>query len=226
MDPETFLRLAPLACQWARTQEELILRMGVPLGEKQLADARLAGVQDPTRVRILVVDRVPLPDEPPLAEAAARAQIIPRAARGMAIGHGIIIRADCWPERELVLHQLVHVAQCERAGCLENFVQEYLCDRTTCADFTLGSLEGEARGLAREICAGKAVKFSLAGTSPGREPPHPEAERASHDHSDEAHPHGNFVSPDDKSRAAHQSPQMSQRHDSEDRPRDAQASNR
>jgi len=46
----------------------------------------------------------------------------------------------------------VHVAQCERSGGLEAFVEQYLADRTTCADFTVGSLEDEARGLAREIC--------------------------------------------------------------------------
>jgi hypothetical protein len=52
-----------------------------------------------------------------------------------------------------MLHQLVHVAQCERSGGLETFVQQYLCDRQTCATFTVGSLEEEARGIAREICA-------------------------------------------------------------------------
>jgi hypothetical protein len=118
-----------------------------------MADARRAGVQDPARVRVLVVDRIPLPDDGELAEAARQAQIITDASRGVAIGHGIIIRADSWQNRELLLHQLVHVAQCERSGGLESFVREYLCDRRTCADFSVGSLEEEARGLAREICA-------------------------------------------------------------------------
>ena len=95
-------------------QEDLILKYGVPLAPAQIADAQLAGVQDSSRVRVLVVDRIPLPDDEELAKAARLGQIITEASRGVAIGHGIIIRADSWQNRELLLHQLVHVAQCER----------------------------------------------------------------------------------------------------------------
>jgi hypothetical protein len=159
IDQEKFERLAPLAYQWAAQQEAYILKHGTPLAPQQIADARRAGVQGPDRVRVLVVDRVPLPDDPELADAARRAQIITDASRGVAIGHGIIIRADSWQNRELLLHQLVHVAQCERSGGLESFVAEYLSDRRSCPDFSVGSLEDEARGLAREICAAdKAIR--------------------------------------------------------------------
>jgi hypothetical protein len=159
IDQEKFDRLAPLASQWAKMQEAFILKHGAPLTPAQLADAKRAGVQNSGRVRVLVVDRIPLPDDEELAEAAQRAQIITSACRGVAIGHGIIIRADSWQNRELLLHQLAHVAQCERSGGLESFVGEYLCDRRTCPDFSVGSLEDEARGLARKICsADKAAK--------------------------------------------------------------------
>jgi hypothetical protein len=153
IDQEKFERLAPLAYQWAKTQETVILKHGAPLAPAQIADARRVGVRDPSRVRVLAVARIPLPDDEELAEAAQLAQIITDASRGVAIGYGIIIRADCWQNRELLLHQLVHVAQCERSGGLESFVGEYLCDRRACPDFRVGSLEDEARGLAREICA-------------------------------------------------------------------------
>jgi hypothetical protein len=153
IDQEKFERLLPLACQWAKSQEAFVLKHGLPLAARQIADAQRAGVQDPAKVRVLVVDRVPLPDNEELADAARRAQIITDASRGVAIGHGIIIRADSWQNRELMLHQLVHVAQCERSGGLESFVEEYLSDRRTCRDFSVGSLEDEARGLAKEICA-------------------------------------------------------------------------
>ena len=153
IDQEKFERLMSLACQWAKAQEAYVLKHGLPLTARQTADARRAGVQDSSRVRVLVVDRIPLPDDEELAEAARRAQIITDASCGVAIGHGIIIRADSWQNRELFLHQLVHVAQCERSGGLRSFVEEYLSDRRTCPDFSVGSLEDEARGLAREICA-------------------------------------------------------------------------
>jgi hypothetical protein len=152
IDQEKFDRFALLAYQWAKKQETYILKHGAPLAPRQLADARRVGVRDPARVRVLVVDRIPFPDEEELAQAARCAQIITDASRGVAIGHGIIIRADSWQNRELLLHQLAHVAQCERSGGLESFVGEYLCDRRASPDFSVGSLEDEARGLAREIC--------------------------------------------------------------------------
>ena len=156
-DQDKFARLLPLAYQWAKTQEDFVLEHGIPLGPRQIADAQRTGVQNPSRVRLLLVGRIPLPDDPELAEAARRVQIITDASRAVTIGHGIILRADSWQDRELLLHALVHVAQCERAGGLESFVEEYLSDRSTCANFSVGSLEEEARGLAREICAAEAT---------------------------------------------------------------------
>jgi hypothetical protein len=144
---------APLARQWALEQEAFILKLGAPLDAKQLADAKLVGVKDTARVRLLPVDRIPMPPHPELAEAARRAHIITEASPAVTLGHGIMVRVDRWRDRELMLHQFVHIAQCERSGGLESFVDQYLTDRSTCADFTVGSLEDEARKLAREICA-------------------------------------------------------------------------
>jgi hypothetical protein len=152
IDQKDFDRLAPLASEWAKNQESYILQHGVPLTADQLADAERARVKDTARVRVLVVDRIPLPEDKELADAARRAQIITDSSRAVAIGHGIVIRADSWQNRELLLHQLIHVAQCERSGGLEQFVSEYLLDRRGSRDFSLGSLEDEARSLAREIC--------------------------------------------------------------------------
>lgn len=156
-DPKKISQLAPLALQWAETQEALILKYGAPLRAAQIVDAQRAGVQDIESVRVLVVDRIPLPNDVELAEATRHAQIITEASRCITVGHGIIIRADCWQNRELLLHALVHVAQCERSGGLKSFVDEYLTDRATCANFSVGSLEDEARQLAREICTGEAA---------------------------------------------------------------------
>jgi hypothetical protein len=152
IDQETFEHLLPLAYEWARQQEQFILATGASLGPQHVADARRVGVQDCDRVRVLVVDRIPLPKDKKLADAARHAQIITDASQGVALGHGIVIRADCWGDRELLVHQLVHVAQCERNGGLKQWVEQYLRDRRNCAKFTLGSLEEEARGIARELC--------------------------------------------------------------------------
>lgn len=153
IDQETFEQLLPAAYHWAKAQEEFVLAHGAPLSPQHAADARLAGVRDVDRVRVLVVDRIPLPEDGELAEAARRARIITEDTRCVGLGHAIIIRAEAWGDRELLLHNLVHVAQCERSGGLEEWIRDYLVDRQTCATFTLGLLEEEARRLAREICA-------------------------------------------------------------------------
>ena len=165
IDQETFQHLLPLACQWAKTQEEFVLARGVPLRPLQIVDACRVGVRDSSRVKVLVVDRIPLPDNKELAEAARYTQIITAACRGVAIGHAIIIRADSWGDRELLLHQLVHVAQCEQSGSLEHWIQRYLSDRHNCTKFTIGCLEEEARGLAREICAADQLKKLESGSN-------------------------------------------------------------
>src|SRR5205814_1731935 len=54
------------AASWALSQERLILKKGIPLTTAQLNDARLAGVAYPQRVRLLVVEQIPLPAQPEL----------------------------------------------------------------------------------------------------------------------------------------------------------------
>jgi len=164
IDQETFENLLPLAYQWAQAQEEFVLAHGVPLSPQHVADARLAGVRDCERIRVLIVDRIPLPESGELAEAARRARIITEDTRCVGFGHAIMIRAEAWGDRELLLHNLVHVAQCERSGGLEQWIRHYLLDRQTSASFTLGSLEEEARRMAREICAAGAAAKDEAGS--------------------------------------------------------------
>ena len=122
-----------------------------------MADASLAGVKNPNRVRMLVVDRIPLPEDPQLAEVSRRAGIITEDTRCVGFGYALIIRVDAWNDRELILHNLIHIAQCERAGSLEQWCREYLSNRNSCPKFTSGSLEEEARRFAREICSADDV---------------------------------------------------------------------
>jgi len=156
-DQETFESLLPVAYDWAKKQEEFVLAHGRPLGTTQMWDAKLAGVHDTDRIRVLVVDRIPLPEDPKLAEAARRTRIISEDTRCMGFGHALIIRGDAWNDRELILHNLIHIAQCERSGGLKNWVRQYLVDRTNCPNFTLGELEEEARRIAHQICMSSAV---------------------------------------------------------------------
>jgi hypothetical protein len=161
VNQQTFQQLLPLAYEWAKAQEEFVLTRGTSLGPRHAADACRAGIQDASRVRMLVVDRIPLPDNPELAEAARRTDIVTPETRCIGFGHALIVRADSWSDRELILHNLVHIAQCERSGGLESWVRQYLADRNGCAEFTVGSLEEEARSVAREICVEDQSKVEV-----------------------------------------------------------------
>ncbi len=161
VDQETFDCLLPLAYEWAKTQEEFVLAHGHRLGPRHAHDANLVGVRDRARVRVLVVDRIPLAENPELAEASKRIGIITEDTRCAGFGHALVIRVDAWNDPELILHNLVHIAQCERSGGLEQWVREYLADRATCPNFTIGSLEEEARRIAREIV--RSPEYNVGG---------------------------------------------------------------
>jgi hypothetical protein len=157
IDQSTFEELLSLACQWTKEQEEFVMQHGNSLGPRHMADAILAGVKKPGRVKMLVVDRIALPDNPQLAEASKRTGIVTEDTKCMGFGYALIVRVDAWNDRELLLHNLVHIAQCERAGGLEQWCRRYLSDRNSCPKFTVGSLEEEARRFAHEICTADAA---------------------------------------------------------------------
>jgi hypothetical protein len=142
-----------LACDWAQQEEEVILAHGVPLAGKQLAIAQQLGVREPAQVRVLAVPEIPLPEDAVLRAATLKTNIVSRTCRGIAIGYGVMLRADSWTDSELLIHQLVHVAQHERAGGIGPFLTEYFKERLNTSSFGAGPLEQEARNVAREISA-------------------------------------------------------------------------
>jgi hypothetical protein len=87
-DPRTLEHLLPLACQWARDQQDIILARGAALTPQHVSDARQAGVQDCSRIRVLVVERLPVSDNQLLADVARGRNIVTAATRGAGIGYG------------------------------------------------------------------------------------------------------------------------------------------
>ena len=142
--PYLFEMLLPLAVEWAAEQERMILEAGVPLDKQQLADAKALGVHAPERVRLLRVDEVPTPRHPLLAEAAARTGLVSPGTAGLTLRHGIFIRSDCWGQRLLVAHELVHVTQYERLGGFEAFLRPYLKECILPPGYPNGPMEQEA----------------------------------------------------------------------------------
>ncbi len=144
--------LLPLAASWAHKQEQRMLQVGVPLSEEELADARAIGVAEPQRVRLLRLDQVPVPSHPMLKAAAAAIHFLTPATRGLALRYGIFVRSDCWRERALIAHELVHVAQYERLGGMLPFLRQYLLQCLT-VGYPEAPLEQEAILVAQKILA-------------------------------------------------------------------------
>ena len=157
MNRETLLaqfeKLIPLAAGWAAEQERLILRDGVPLNEEETADAEEIGVQDPDRVRLLSLDVVPTPQDPILRAAAAAIHFLTPETRGLTLQYAIFIRSDCWRNRSLIAHELVHTAQYERFGGILPFLDQYLFECITIG-YPDAPLEQEAIEVAARVCPG------------------------------------------------------------------------
>ena len=143
-----FDNLLPLAAKWATAVEKRILREGVPLSEQDLADARAVGVREPERDRLLALPCVPIPSDLTLKTAVAAIQFLTPATRGLALRYGIFVRSDCWGERRLVAHELVHTAQYERLGGIRPFLRQYLSECLTIG-YPAGPMEQEAIATAR-----------------------------------------------------------------------------
>jgi hypothetical protein len=108
--------LLPFVYAWAKRHEREILKHGSRLSMQQLEDAARVGVQEPERVRLSFVQTVPPRLPRFLRRLAARLGLGPATTAGMALGHGIFVRADQAHRRDLLVHELVHTAQYERSG--------------------------------------------------------------------------------------------------------------
>lgn len=148
---EQFEQLLPLACAWAEDQERLILRDGTALSHAQIADARNIGVAHPERVRLCRVARIPLPEQPELLAAAEVTGLISEHTAGITLRYGIFIRADCWGDRPLVFHELVHTLQYERLGGFAPFLRQYLFECLTIG-YPDAPLEQEAIITTARLC--------------------------------------------------------------------------
>jgi hypothetical protein len=151
--PQQLEMLLPLACAWAVGQERAIVQSGVALNESQLADARRVGVAQPERVRLLRVAQIPVPTAPALAAAARATNLINPLTHGLTLRYGIFIRADCWNQRPLVVHELIHTSQYERLGGFEGFLRPYLLECITPPGYPYGPMEQEAITTAARLCA-------------------------------------------------------------------------
>lgn len=147
-----FKLLVPLAAAWAGEQERVILRDGTPLPPSGIVNAKKIGVAHPEKVRLLKVASIPIPEDPLLRTAAETTGLISPKTAGLTVRYGIFIRADCWGNRQLVFHELVHTSQYERLGGFQEFLQQYLYECITIG-YPGAPMEREAILKTANLCA-------------------------------------------------------------------------
>jgi hypothetical protein len=149
--PEQFEIVLPLACEWAVAQEQRILAIGEALSGTMLTDARLVGIADPERIRLLYVPEIPIPDDPALRVAVEETQFLSPLTRGLTLRYGIFIRSDYRSDRTMLIHELGHTAQYERLGGFEPFLRRYLFECLTIG-YPEAPMEQEVIALTARIC--------------------------------------------------------------------------
>jgi hypothetical protein len=140
----------PKAVQWVAEMERAILESGQPLLPQNRKDAETIGVQQSKDVRILVLDGIPLPNDPGLRQLAAETELITDRTAGMTFGHGIVLKKGSI-DRRLIAHELVHVMQSERFGGMKAFLKEYVKEVAFPPGYPNGPLEREADQLAELV---------------------------------------------------------------------------
>jgi hypothetical protein len=140
----------PFAAAWVRFREREALATGIPLDAVQLSDARAVGIREPEKVRLLRVPAIHVFRHPLLAPISWLTRKVFGRTAGITLGHGILIRTDCWGERRLVIHELTHVAQYERLGGIGPFLRRYFRE-CLLEGYPNGELEREASAAAARL---------------------------------------------------------------------------
>ncbi|MEM7013371.1 MAG: hypothetical protein AAF585_18020 [Verrucomicrobiota bacterium] len=118
--------LIPFATHWANRQQSLALEKGVALTERESVTAQMLGVENVDRIRLMQVDRIPMPDGPLLGTAARAAGFVSDHTSGLSLGYAIFIRSDVWRDAHIIAHECVHTSQFERLGGMRRYLGEYL----------------------------------------------------------------------------------------------------
>jgi len=151
--PEQIRAILPVACAWGERFEGYALASGVALIPDQMQDARAAGVAHPEKIRLARIAAIPYPQEGVLAEVNLVLGFDPRSAVGLTLRYGIFIVEGSLGDRNVLAHEFAHVAQYERLGGIQGFLERYL---SQCAahGYQNAPLELEALDASKRICSG------------------------------------------------------------------------
>lgn len=136
--------LMPKAISWAQNQSEIGIRDGRALDASLIAIARRVGVSEPHDIRILDVQRLPMPDDPLLMQAAIGTGLLGPGMVGLTLGHAVFVCSGYGADIRLLSHEFRHVHQYERAGSIAAFLPVYLQQVAT-VGYMNAPLEADAR---------------------------------------------------------------------------------
>lgn len=120
-------KLLPGALEWHERVEAELLPQGRPLSQAETAAAREMGVSRPERVRVVVLDAFPMPEDRELRAWTERFGMGSSSEGGRTLGYAILLKPRFAESSFVVTHELVHVAQHERMGRI-GFVRRYLTE--------------------------------------------------------------------------------------------------
>lgn len=131
MTPERLVAtILPKTVTWAVEQATKGLADGRVLTPPELDDAKQVGVLAPEKIRLVLADEVPMPEDPTLREVAVRTGLLNQNIAGLTLGYAIFV-ATGHLSRRLLTHECRHVHQYEVAGSIDQFMQAYLRQITT-----------------------------------------------------------------------------------------------
>ena len=118
-------KLLPQAIEWMELCSAEILSKGKPLTAAGIKVARSVGVLEPEKIRVELVENLPLPDDQMLRDVALQAGLLGPDMAGVTFGYGIYACTDHVTNR-LLAHECRHVFQYEDAGSIAAFIPVYL----------------------------------------------------------------------------------------------------
>lgn len=137
--------LAPPAIKWLNQVASEMATHARQLNSQEQALAKEVGVKDPTRVRIALVEEMPLPHEEPLRTMALKLGYGNQSIAGGSIGHLVWINKRHAGNRALLAHELVHVAQQEHMS-QEQYFRRYMVELAV-VGYARSPLEVEANAV-------------------------------------------------------------------------------
>lgn len=117
--------LLPKAISWSEEQARRVAKSGRTLNIHEQRIAKVVGVAQPEKIRIALVDTLPMPEDLNLRSAALQTGLLGSSMVGLTLGYSIFVCRGHETLR-LVSHEFRHVYQYEQAGSIAAFLPGYL----------------------------------------------------------------------------------------------------